>query len=141
MIQLFRYSWSFNFETWTWKFSTIRSEALLRSNSNVSRRSALQPFTVPDSLLERFREFATFLRPETLRYGHETFRNGQKRWTVEKWSCCLWSTVRNVSKITFKFQNWKVNRLTCKTTSLIMDTKLETSIFKGTVIPRPVFQG
>ena len=45
------YSWSFNFETWT--LSTIRSKALLRSGSNVLRRSSLQnvhhsiPFSWP----------------------------------------------------------------------------------------------
>ena len=46
-------SWSFSFGTWT--SFTIRSKALLRSESNIS-----WPF------LERFRLFVTFLRSETM---------------------------------------------------------------------------
>ena len=48
--------------------------ALLRSGSKVPDRSALEPFTVPGSLRERFEpfhehfeSFVTFLRPETVR--------------------------------------------------------------------------
>ena len=66
------YSVSFVFEACTWPYSTFRSKALLRSDSNVPRR--FWPFTVPDRFLDRswtfhdrfwasYRSFLAFLRP------------------------------------------------------------------------------
>jgi hypothetical protein len=66
-------------------------KVFLRLGSNVPMLS--RPFTVLDRLHERsmsvlkrsmidfdnFRPFATILRPEMFRNGHETFRDAQKR--------------------------------------------------------------
>ena len=65
-----------NFHFETWKFSTIRSKALLRPDSNVSRSPFAWTFN------ERFRPFVTFVWPEKIRnVGRSgTHRNGQGRW-------------------------------------------------------------
>ncbi len=91
---------SFVFEAWTWTVFTIRSNALLRSDSNVLGRSALQLFAFPD----RFKRFHESFRPLYGQKGSETVmkRPGtvNSQWTVIRWT--VWNVGKSLSRSRFK---------------------------------------
>ena len=73
-----------------WTFSTTK--ALLRPGSKVTMHS----WPLAWAFNQRFLPFETFLWPEKLRSGHETFRNVEKRWTLRNGQ--EWWTVRDVGR-------------------------------------------
>ena len=85
-IQFFFRFWSVNVKV-PWTFFTIRSKALLRPDSNVLRRSRSFSVTTDHrswaflNVSWAFSTVCDLLRSKKLRNGHETFRNGQGRWT------------------------------------------------------------
>jgi len=84
-LQLTRtYNWSFNFEMWTWTFSTIHSTSFWLESSQPSKH--WWPSTVLDRLRHRFTnvpwQFSIVCDPFKTRSGHETVRNCQKRWAI-----------------------------------------------------------
>ncbi len=119
LVQCFFRFWNVNVNV-PWTFSTIRSKALLRYDSNVPKRS--WPFNVPDrspfltvtkSVPERSWAFAE--RSGTLRNAQErsgrvmvTVRNGhgngQERWTVNgqgRWTVMNDHTLQDKRSETF----------------------------------------